>query len=174
MRDKKDRKFNPENVAAKEGSSTAQLIDYLRYYVDEKVVAKAERERKKKWYEDKKEEILFWVKLFKGYGEAIERTKRQIETLKSKIRELEEQEFNPRLSINREKIKAQIRRGQNYLKILQQKLQKYQKRYEELGKWLGDLRDLKDTLWWKKGLAREYPDMDRIIQDAILDDVNGY
>jgi len=173
MRDKKDKKFNPENVAAKEGySSTAQLIEYLRYYVDEKVVVKAERERRKKWYESKKEEILFWVKLYKGYGEAIERTKRQIEILKRRIRELEEQEFEPRLSINREKIKAQIRRGQNFLKILQQKLQKYQKRYEELGSWLG--KTLKDTPWWKKGFAREYPDMDRIIQDAILDDAAGY
>jgi len=171
MRDKRG-KFNPENVAGFNGySSTAMLIEYLRYYVDEKVVAKAERERKKKWYEDKKGEILFWAKLFKGYGEAIERTKRQIETLKSKIRELEEQEFEPRLSVNREKIRAQIRRGQNYLRILQQRLQKYQKRREELGRWLGAL---KDTPWWKKGFAREYPNMDRIIQDAILDDAEGY
>ncbi len=173
MRDKKDRRFNPENVAAKEGySSTAQLIEYLRYYVDEKVAAKAEREFKRKWYESKKEEILFWVKLYKGYREAIEKTKRQIEILERKIRELEEKEFEPRLSINRERIKVQIRKGEIYLRKLQQRLQKYQKRYEELGRWLG--RTLRDTLWWTKGFAREYPDLDRIIQDATLDDLKGY
>jgi predicted RNase H-like nuclease (RuvC/YqgF family) len=164
--------FN-ENVPGKEGySSTAQLIEYLKYYVDSKVAAKAEQEKRRKLYEAKKREILFWEEFLKGYKEAIQRVQRQIEIVKQRIKKLEEKEYKPKLSVNREKIRKAIRRGQAYLRELTLKLKVYQKKRDKLQKWVSGT--IKETVWWKKGLAKEYPNMDRIIQDAIQDSQEGF